>query len=94
MNYITSDGPDTPWNQRDLPEEEIEVTISVTLSKTVKIKVDDYKVNEDADEDGEYLRYDFSECDLYKAVNSQVILPQDLADCKDWVVDDFEIIIE
>ena len=31
--------PNAPWNQEELPEREIEVTVSVTLSKTVKIKV-------------------------------------------------------
>ena len=28
-----------PWNQIDLPKKEIEVTVSVTLSKTVKAAV-------------------------------------------------------
>lgn len=69
-----------PYNQVDLPEKEIEVTISVTLSKTVKIMVDDYSVEEDADEDGRYLSYDYSGCDLYKAVEDQVVLPQNLAE--------------
>ena len=69
-----------PWNQVDLPEKETEVTISVTLSKTVKVMVDDYTIEEDADEDGRYLSYDFSECDLHKAVEDQVVLPQNLAE--------------
>lgn len=116
-----SDTSDAPWNQVDLPEKEIEVTISVTLSKTVKVMVDDYEVEEDADEDGRYLSYDFSECDLNKAVEDQVVLPQNLAeftermfnhdlnlkaagmpkylkdaiaDCKDWCVDEMEVILE
>lgn len=75
-----ADTSDAPWNQVDLPEKEIEVTISVTLSKTVKVMVDDYKVEEDADEDGRYLSYDFSNCDLHKAVEDQVVLPQNLAE--------------
>ena len=69
-----------PYNQIDLPEKEIKVTVSVTLSKTVKVLVNDYSVEEDADEDGKYLSYDFSECDLYKAVEEQVVLPQNLAE--------------
>lgn len=72
--------PRAPYNQVDLPEKEIEVTISVTLSKTVKVMVDDYEVEEDADEDGRYLSYDFSNCDLHKAVEDQVVLPQNLAE--------------
>lgn len=72
--------PNAPWNKIDLPEKEIEVTISVTLSKTLKVMVNDYEVREDADEDGRYLSYDFSECDLNKAVEDQVVLPQNLAE--------------
>lgn len=113
--------PNAPYNQVDLPEREIEVTISVTLSKTVKVMVDDYVVEEDADEDGRYLSYDYSNCDLQRAVEEQVVLPQNLAeytenmfnhdlnlkavgmprylkdaiaDCKDWCVDEMEVILE
>lgn len=71
--------PNAPYNQVDLPEREIEVTVSVTLSKTMKVMVDDYRVEEDADEDGRYLSYDYSDCDLNGAVENQVTLPQDLA---------------
>lgn len=79
-NYpVGSDTPNAPWNQVDLPEREIEVTISVTLSKTVKIKVDDYRIADcGSDEDGDYFEdIDYSECDLHSAVKSQIILPQE-----------------
>lgn len=120
-NYpMGSDTEDAPWNKDSNPEKEIEVTVSVTLSKTVKISVDDYVVEENADKDGKYLDYDFSNCDLHKAVEDQVYLPQNLAivterlfdqdldlkaagmpmylkdaveDCKDWNLDDFEVVI-
>lgn len=120
-NYpMGSDTEDAPWNKSNNPEKEIEVTVSVTLSKTVKISVDDYTVEENADEDGKYLDYDFSNCGLHKAVEDQVYLPQNLAivterlfdqdldlkaagmpmylkdaveDCKDWNLDDFEVVI-
>ena len=109
------------YEQEDLPSKEVEVTISVTLSKTVKVMVDDYVVEEDADEDGRYLNYDYSDCDLQRAVEEQVVLPQNLAeytenmfnhdlnlkavgmpkylkdaiaDCKDWCVDEMEVILE
>lgn len=71
--------PRAPYNQVDLPEKEIEVTISVTLSKTVKVTVDDYEVDEGRDEDGYYCNYNFSECNLQKAVEDQIVLPQNLA---------------
>ena len=38
--------PNAPWNQVDNPEREIEVTVSVTLSKTVKVRVSDYKITD------------------------------------------------
>ena len=47
-NYpIGADTPDAPWNQVENPEKEVEVTISITLSKTVKIKVRDYKIEQE-----------------------------------------------
>lgn len=63
---IGADTPNAPWNQVDNPEREIEVTVSVTLSKTVKIKVSDYSITDSGkDEDGEYFEdIDYSKCDL------------------------------
>ena len=77
--------PKAPYNEEIIPDKEIEVTISVTLSKTVKITVNDYTIDEEG-----YC--DFSECDLHKAVKEQIKLPQQL--CEDWEVDEFEIIKE
>ena len=88
----TEHSPNAPWNQVDNPEREIEVTVSVTLSKTVKIKVSDYQITDSGkDEDGEYFEdIDYSDCDLKCAVEEQTKLPQDI--CKGWNVDDFEVI--
>lgn len=71
---------DVPWYQEELPKKEIEVTVSITISKTVKIAVGDYKVEEIIDENGRYLSYDYSDCNLHKAVEEQLVLPQDLAE--------------
>lgn len=90
-NYpIGADTSDAPWNQREHYEEEIEVLVSVTLSKTVKISVYDYKVEED--EEGRFLRKDFSDCNLKQAVEEQIHLPQE--QFKDWNVDDYEVLID
>lgn len=104
-----ADTKDAPWNQVDNPEREIEVTVSVTLSKTVKIKVSDYSITDSGkDEDGEYFEdIDYSKCDLKRAVEEQITLPQDAYkyvkgefdndqynDLKGWCVDDFEVIEE
>ena len=94
--------PSAPWNQKEQPEKEIEVTVSVTLSKTMKVKVNDYIVWS-VDEEG-FPDIDYSMCDLKSAVKEQKYLPQDAysiiintidskkaLDFKDWVVDDFEV---
>lgn len=94
-NYpIGADNDLAPWNQEDNPEREIEVTVSVTLSKTIKVKVSDYEVtNSGKDEDGNYFEeVDYSNCDLKEAVINQELLPQDK--CPDWEVDDFEAVLE
>lgn len=108
-NYpIGTDTPDAPWNQVENPEREVEVTISITLSKTVKIKVKDYEiVDSGRDEDGEYFEdIDYSNCDLKSAVEEQLFLPQDAGDLmtkchieegydlQGYTVDDFEVILE
>ena len=102
-----TDGPNAPWNQVDNPEREIEVTVSVTLSKTVKIKVSDYEITDSGkDEDGEYFEdVDYSNCDLKGAVEEQIVLPQSAhmyvksnpkvhEDLSNWCVDDLEVNLE
>lgn len=109
-NYpMGADTKDAPWNQVDNPEREIEVTVSVTLSKTVKIKVSDYEITDSGkDEDGEYFEdIDYSKCDLKRAVEEQITLPQDAYkyvkgefnndqrnDLEGWDVDDFEVVLD
>ena len=89
-----ADGPNAPWNQEENPEREIEVTVSVTLSKTIKVMVSDYDIiNSGKDEDGEYFEdIDYSNCVLKEAVTNQGLLPQDK--CPDWEVDDFEVLLD
>ena len=107
-NYpMGSDTKDAPWNQVDNPKREIDVTVSVTLSKTVKIKVSDYEITDSGkDKDGEYFEdIDYSNCDLKDAVEEQIILPQNAhmyvksnpkvhEDLSNWCVDDFEVILD
>ena len=107
-NYpMGSDTKDAPWNQVDNPKREIDVTVSVTLSKTVKIKVSDYEITDSGkDEDGEYFEdIDCSNCDLKSAVEEQIVLPQSAhmyvksnpkvhEDLSNWCVDDLEVILD
>lgn len=82
MNHLTVDTFNSPWNQEleeGYPGREVEVTISVTLSKTLKINVNDYKTIIGKDEGGSYIEFDFSNCNLKKAVKDQLIVPQELA---------------
>lgn len=71
-----ADNSSAPWNQSDIPEREVEVCVSITLSKTVKVYVDDYDFDED---DRGHIYPDFSNCDLKRAVDEQYTLPQDMA---------------
>ena len=107
-NYpMGADTKDAPWNQVDNPKREIDVTVSVALSKTVKIKVSDYEITDSGkDEDGEYFEdIDYSNCDLKGAVEEQIVLPQTAhmyvksnpkvhEDLSNWCVDDFEVILD
>lgn len=94
-NYpIGADNDLAPWNQEENPEREIEVTVSVTLSKTIKVKVSDYDIIDSGkDEDDNYFEeVDYSNCDLKEVVINQELLPQDK--CPDWEVNDFEVVLE
>lgn len=94
-----------PWNQEDNPEEEIEVTVSLTLSKNVKIKVTDYIKDEDGN-------IDYSDCNLREAVVDQIYLPQDsdfyleslqkglsipinkiIKDLRGWNIDELDVVL-
>ena len=70
--------PNAPYNQKELPEKEIEVTVSITLSKIVKIKVSDYTVYSiEADNGKCFDDIDYSDCNLKEAVEKQIYLPQE-----------------
>lgn len=97
--------PRAPYNQCENPEVEVDVTVSITLSKTVKVLVTDYDLIEDIDEDGVVVERDFSNTNFLAAVEEQVILPQDASlyvdvgsnlkaadDLSGWHVDEFECV--
>ena len=75
--------PRAPWNEVELPPKEVEVTISAIVSKTMKVPVRDYIIDEEGN-------IDFSECDLKKAVEENVRLPN----TKGWDLDNFEVVME
>lgn len=80
-----------PYNQSDDPIT-IEVLVSVTISKSVKIQVSDYEVNKEIDEDGiAYADYDCSECNLTEAFEDQY--GKITSQFPDWDIDDYEIML-
>jgi hypothetical protein len=91
--------PNAPWNKPELKEQEIDVTISITLSKTTKITV--HTLDDTDHLDSNYLK----ECVeslvclpheiKYISMLPDVIIPSKIIeDFDNWVVDDFEVIQE
>ena len=75
--------PRAPWNEGEVPPKDVEVTISAIVSKTIKVPVRDYIIDEEGN-------IDFSECDLKKAVEENIRLPN----INGWDLDNFEVIPE
>ena len=75
--------PRAPWNEVELPPKDVEITVSVTISKTMKVPVGDYIIDEEGN-------IDFSDCDLKKAVEENVRLPN----INGWDLDNFEVVLE
>lgn len=84
--------PEAPWNEKSNKPKKVEVTVSITLSKTVEIEVDDY-TTEETNEDGYHgVTYYFDESNLEQAVRSQIDLPS--KKYSDWSEDDFVVNLE
>lgn len=92
-----ADVPWAPWNKPEIEYKEVEVTISLTISKTTKITVPDIK--------------NLNSSILKEAVKEQIVLPHEIEvikaisnesaldkrvieDLSNWVVDDFEVVEE
>lgn len=79
-----------PYNQPIIEPVEVEVDIVVTMSLRTKIKVDDYDVYKEWDDDQGYVpTIDFENCNLTKQAEEQVKLPTNTKEFKDWILDDF-----
>lgn len=92
--------PNAPWNQSDIEEKEIEVTISITLSKTTKVIVPTYNGHIDAIENDDLKSYVKDQIYLphelpLLAILPEVTIPEKMVkDFSDWNIDDFEVIKE
>lgn len=71
---------DAPWNEVEYGTREIDVTVSITLSKTFTIGVDDYKViSMGLDEDGNPDEdIDYSDCNVESEVVNQHWMPDQI----------------
>ena len=94
--------PSAPWNQPSVEGIEVEVTVSLTISKTLKVRVP--SIN------GKVLP--ITDTELKDAVKKQIWLPHDMhivgelildnspsqkqiiEDWKNWNEDDFEVVLE
>lgn len=91
--------PNAPWNEPELKEKEIDVTISITLSKTTKITV--HTLDDTNNLDSDYLKecveslvYLPHEIKLISMLPDVTIPSKIIEDFDNWIVDDFEVIQE
>lgn len=79
MNHMTVDSPDAPWNQQTYDEKEVEVTVSITMSKTFKLSTNNYEITDyGQDEDGDYYE-DREFINLKEDVENSFVLPHNLS---------------
>ena len=69
--------PAAPWNEREVPERHFDVCISQTLSKSTKVKTNDYTLELNQDEDG-YPYSDTSSTDWEEAYKVEHLTPLQL----------------
>lgn len=86
--------PSAPYNQEETQEQEFEVTICQSLSKTTYVYTNDYKPIRERDEEGYYEYIDTSDTnwdEVYK--DNEYAIPKILEECKkltDNILDDWE----
>lgn len=77
-----ADGIDAPWRQPEPREKQIDVCVSICMSKTLPVYFE--TVDEDYCPDSEELK---------ELVKKQLGLPKEFED-EEWYIDDFEVIPE
>jgi hypothetical protein len=92
-----ADVPWAPWNEPEVEYKEVEVTISLTISKTTKITVPDIK-NLDSSILKEAVKEQIvlpHEVEFIKAISNESALDKRvIEDLSNWIVDDFEVVEE
>lgn len=74
---LGADNAKAPWNEP--PKVTMDVTVSVSISKTMPIEVDNYDVDLDT---------------IKEEVERQVKLPWNTSEWDDWTVDEFSVYSE
>lgn len=92
-----ADVPWAPWNEPEIEYKEVEITISLTISKTTKITVPDIK-NIDSSILKEAVKEQIvlpHEVEFIKAISNESALDKKvIEDLSNWDEDDFEVILE
>ena len=81
-----------PWRQKEPKKREIDVLVSVTLSKSVKIKVDDIDNCNLKEEVQNQIVLPQNSYNYISPTSKEEV--KAIFDLKDWNVDDFECIID
>ena len=80
-----SDTNNSPFNQKDNPEIEVDVLVSITLSKSMKLKLSDYTLKKEEYEGNIIDKVDLSNVNLEEKVREQYYLPDNAVSRLDYI---------
>jgi len=84
-----ADTPDAPWNQPDIPEREFDVTISISLSRTVQCYTNKYIP--EVDEENGHLYVDTSDTPWSEVYgDNHKTIPELLEELKKYIQKDLD----
>lgn len=103
------DDKNAPYNEVEHSDEELEIFVSVVISKTIKVKVSDYTIVDAGIDENRipYVIKDYSTCDIKEAVRNKLGVkdfnltnfelvgsnPDNIEDTKNWRLDDIDEVI-
>ena len=64
--------PEAPWNEKSNKPKKVEVTVSITLSKTVEVEVNEYSTEETNEDGCNGVTYYFDESKVEGALRSEI----------------------
>ena len=76
-----SEEDNAPWNEVVNPPRKVDVTVTMTISKTFTVETTEYTMEKDIDKDGNVgVIYKYADGALERAVDEQVTLPNQAYD--------------